>query len=64
LEKNIHSNEDLNKVNWQIHDKPTIKKRMKQAEEVQDKLSERGVVAFNYLESEREIWDDASTNPL
>ena len=34
-----------------------IKKRMKQAEEDKGKLSERGIAAFNYLESRKEIWN-------
>jgi hypothetical protein len=35
-----------------------IKIRMKQAEEDRDKLSERGVVAFNYLQSIKPTWDE------
>jgi hypothetical protein len=35
-----------------------IKIRMKQAEEDRDKLSERGIVAFNYLQSTKPIWDE------
>jgi hypothetical protein len=34
-----------------------IKRRMKQAEEDRDKLSKRGVVAFDYLQSTKEKWD-------
>jgi hypothetical protein len=34
-----------------------IERRMKQAEEDRDKLSERGIVAFNYLQSKKEAWD-------
>jgi hypothetical protein len=34
-----------------------IKRRMKQAEEDRDKLSERGIAAFDYLQSTKEIWD-------
>jgi hypothetical protein len=30
---------------------------MKQAEEDRDKLSERGIVAFNYLQSTKDAWD-------
>jgi hypothetical protein len=33
-----------------------IKMRMKQAEEDRDKLSKRGVVAFDYLQSTKEAW--------
>ena len=35
-----------------------IKTRMKQAEEDRDRLSERGIVAFNYLQSTKPIWDE------
>jgi len=35
-----------------------IKRRMEQAEEDRDKLSERGIVAFNYLRSTRQTWDE------
>ena len=34
-----------------------IKSRMKQAEEDRDKLSERGIVAFDYLQSTKETWN-------
>jgi hypothetical protein len=34
-----------------------IKSRMKQAEEDRDKLSERGIVAFDYLQSTKKTWD-------
>jgi hypothetical protein len=34
-----------------------IKSRMKQAEEDRDKLSKRGIVAFDYLQSTKETWD-------
>jgi len=34
-----------------------IRRRMKQAEENRDKLSERGIVAFTYLQSTIEIWN-------
>jgi hypothetical protein len=34
-----------------------IKIRMKQAENDRDKLSERGIVAFDYLRSTKEAWD-------
>ena len=33
-----------------------IKRRMDQAEEDRDKLSERGIAAFDYLESTKETW--------
>ena len=33
-----------------------IKRRMKQAEKDRDKLSERGITAFDYLQSTKEIW--------
>ena len=33
-----------------------IKRRMKQAEEDRDKLSKRGIAAFDYLQSTKEIW--------
>jgi hypothetical protein len=35
-----------------------IKMRMKQAVEDRDKLSERGIVAFNYLQSTKPTWDE------
>ena len=35
-----------------------IKRRMKQAEEERDKLSERGIVAFNYLQSTKQTWNE------
>jgi hypothetical protein len=34
-----------------------IKRRIKQAEQDRDKLSERGIVAFDYLQSAKETWD-------
>lgn len=34
-----------------------IKRLMKQAEEDRDKLSERGIVAFDYLQSTKKTWD-------
>jgi hypothetical protein len=34
-----------------------IRKLMEQAEEYEDKLSERGIVASDYLRSPKEIWD-------
>ncbi len=34
-----------------------IKRRMKQAEEDRDKLSKRGIVAFDYLQSAKDMWD-------
>ena len=34
-----------------------IKRRMKQAEEDRDKLSERGTVALDYLQSTEDTWD-------
>jgi hypothetical protein len=34
-----------------------IKRLMKQAEEDRDKLSERGMLAFDYLQSAKETWD-------
>jgi len=34
-----------------------IKIRMKQGEEDRDKLSERGTVAFDYLQSTKDTWD-------
>jgi hypothetical protein len=33
-----------------------IKRRMKQADEDRDSLSERGLVALDYLQSTKEIW--------
>jgi hypothetical protein len=38
-------------------DSAEIKKLMRQAGEDRDKLSERGVVAFDYLMSKKEDWD-------
>jgi len=35
-----------------------IRTRMKQAEEDRDKLSERGMVAFNYLRTHKPAWDE------
>jgi hypothetical protein len=35
-----------------------IKRRMRQAEEDRDRLSEPGVVAFDYLQSTKETWAD------
>jgi hypothetical protein len=34
-----------------------IRSRMKQAEADRDKLSERGIVAFDYLQSTKDTWD-------
>ena len=35
-----------------------IRRRMKQAEEDRGKLSERGIVAFDYLRSTKETWNE------
>jgi hypothetical protein len=34
-----------------------IKRRMEQAEQDRDKLSERGIAACDYLQSAKETWD-------
>jgi hypothetical protein len=39
-----------------------IRRRMKQAKEDRDKLSERGIAAFEYLKSTVEIWDGGAVN--
>jgi hypothetical protein len=39
-----------------------IKRLMKQAEEDRDKLSERGMVAFDYLHSTKGTWDEGIVN--
>ena len=41
----------------QIVTNKEIKSRMKQAEEDRDKLSERGTMAFDYLQSTKDTWD-------
>ncbi len=38
-------------------DSAEIRKLMKQAEEDRDRLSERGVAAFDYLQSRKEMWE-------
>lgn len=39
-------------------DSPEIRKLMKQAGEDRDKLSGRGVTAFDYLQSRKEMWEE------
>jgi len=38
-------------------DSVEIKKVMKQAQEDRNRLSERGIKAFDYLKSKQELWD-------
>jgi hypothetical protein len=38
-------------------DSEEIKKLMKQAKEDRDRLSERGIIAFDYLKTKQEMWD-------
>jgi hypothetical protein len=51
LKQKARSGADQKTVNNQI------KARMKQAEEDKDKLSERGIAAFDYLQSVKTKWD-------
>jgi len=39
-----------------------IRRRMEQAKEVRDKLSERGAVAFDYLQSTKDRWDGGGSS--
>jgi hypothetical protein len=39
-----------------------VKTRMKQAEEDRDRLSERGIAALDYLQSNKETWDGGIVN--
>lgn len=39
-------------------DAAEIRKLMNQAEEDRTKLSERGIIAFDYLESKKEFWNE------
>ena len=50
-DKSRKSNKD-----WKA-DSAEIKKVMKQAQEDRDRLSERGIKAFDVLKSKQEIWD-------
>jgi hypothetical protein len=50
-DKSRKSNKD-----WKA-DSLEIKKVVKQAQEDRDRLSERGIKAFDYLKSKQEIWD-------
>jgi hypothetical protein len=50
-DKSTKSNKD-----WKA-DSLEIKKVMKQAQEDRDRLSERGIKAFDYLKSQQEMWN-------
>ncbi len=58
LEANLEKLSDLVRENkGYTNQKIEIKKRLKQAEEDKDKMSERGILAYDYLQSKRAIWD-------
>jgi hypothetical protein len=56
LEADLQRLSDLMKENNYADEKVDIRKRMKQAEEDKDKLSERGRIAFDYLQSKKDLW--------